>query len=59
MRNGTALLFVQALSCAPCPSGRGRGGSRGTSIIAQVIPNKKAQNKCDGGKAKGGKYVKW
>ncbi len=54
-----ALLFAQVLLCALCPSGRGRGGRRGTSIIAQVLPNEKAQNKCDGGKAKGGKYVKW
>jgi hypothetical protein len=48
MRNGTALLFVRALSFAPCPSGRGRRGREGTSIIAQVLSNKKAQNKCKG-----------
>jgi hypothetical protein len=59
MRNGMALLFATALSCAPCPSGRGRGERRGTSIIAQVLPNKKAQNKYDGGRAQGGKYIKW
>jgi hypothetical protein len=42
MRNGMALLFVMALLCAPYPSGRGRGGRRETSIIAQVLPNKNA-----------------
>jgi hypothetical protein len=59
MRNGTALSFATALLHVPCPSGKGRGGRRGMSITSQVLPNKKAQNKCDGGRAQGGKYVKW
>jgi hypothetical protein len=59
MRNGMALSFAMALSCAPCPSGRGRGGRRGTSFTSQVLPNRKAQNQSDGGRAQGGKYVKW
>jgi hypothetical protein len=37
-----------ALSFVLCPSGRGRGGREGTSIIAQVLSNKKAQNECEG-----------
>jgi hypothetical protein len=41
-------LFATALLFALCPSGRGRGGREGASIIAQVLSNKKAQNKCEG-----------
>jgi hypothetical protein len=58
MRNGTALLFAMALLFLPCPSGRGRGRREGTSIITQVLSNKKAQNECEG-RAQGGKYKKW
>jgi hypothetical protein len=43
-----ALMFATALSFAPCPSGKGRGGREGTSIIAQVLSKIKAQNKCEG-----------
>ncbi len=34
---------------------QGGGGGEEEDINAQVLPNKKAQNKCDRGKAKGGK----
>jgi hypothetical protein len=48
MRNGMALSLAKALLFAPCPSGRGRGGREGMSIIAQVLSNKKSHNKCEG-----------
>jgi hypothetical protein len=41
-----ALSFATASSFGLCPSVRGRGGREGTSIIAQVLSNKKAQNEC-------------
>jgi hypothetical protein len=58
MRNGMAYCLRRHYHVPRALQGGG-GGRRGMSIIAQVLPNKKAQNKCEGGKAKGGKYIKW
>jgi hypothetical protein len=53
------IIVCNGIFVCTVPFREGKGGRRGTSIIAQVLPNKKAQNKCDGGRAQGGKYVKW
>ena len=39
--------------------GGGGGEEEEHPLLHKYYQIKKAQNKCDGGKAKGGKYVKW
>ncbi len=42
------IIVCDCIIVCTVPFREGEGGRRGMSIIAQLLPNKKAQNECEG-----------